>query len=287
MEILASDSMGARSMATFVRAGGHAFLIDPGVALGPKRFGLPPHPLELARRDELWRRVREKASEAEFIILTHYHHDHYNPQGLEVFCGKTVFLKDWERNINKSQRKRASELLSAVSGAAKEIFKADGESFRMGDVTITFSPAQPHGYTNRLGYVVQVLIEEGGRRFLFTSDIQGACLREHLDFMLDSRAHVIFMDGVPIYLAGSKFSWRAVESSKEHLAELLGALEGTTLVLDHHLTRDARYGKWLSFLGGALSRVLTAAEFMGRTNLLLEANRKRLYHEGGLQAHQI
>lgn len=37
---LASESLGVRSLATFVEAGGLRILIDPGVALGPKRYGL-------------------------------------------------------------------------------------------------------------------------------------------------------------------------------------------------------------------------------------------------------
>ena len=44
---LAADSMGTRSMATFVETGDCRILIDPGAELGPMRYGLAPHPLEL------------------------------------------------------------------------------------------------------------------------------------------------------------------------------------------------------------------------------------------------
>ena len=41
---VASDSMGTRSMATYVETKDVKIFIDPGVALGPSRYGLPPHP---------------------------------------------------------------------------------------------------------------------------------------------------------------------------------------------------------------------------------------------------
>ena len=43
---LAADSLGVRSMATYVEAGALRLLIDPGAALAPLRFGLGPTPDE-------------------------------------------------------------------------------------------------------------------------------------------------------------------------------------------------------------------------------------------------
>ena len=44
---LSSDSLGVRSMATYVETKDCKILIDPSAALGPKRYGLPPHQKEL------------------------------------------------------------------------------------------------------------------------------------------------------------------------------------------------------------------------------------------------
>ena len=44
---IASDSLGVRSMATYVETKDCKILIDPSAALGPKRYGLPPHNKEL------------------------------------------------------------------------------------------------------------------------------------------------------------------------------------------------------------------------------------------------
>ena len=47
---LAADSLGARSMATFVETRDVSVLVDPSVRLAPVRYDLPPHPLEEDRR---------------------------------------------------------------------------------------------------------------------------------------------------------------------------------------------------------------------------------------------
>ena len=39
---LAADSLGVRSMATYVEAGATGVLIDPGATLASMRYGLPP-----------------------------------------------------------------------------------------------------------------------------------------------------------------------------------------------------------------------------------------------------
>ena len=39
---LAAESLGVRSMATYVEAGDVAILIDPGATLAAARYGLPP-----------------------------------------------------------------------------------------------------------------------------------------------------------------------------------------------------------------------------------------------------
>src|SRR2546430_9453230 len=39
---LAAESLGVRSMATYVEAGDLGILIDPGATLAPTRWGLPP-----------------------------------------------------------------------------------------------------------------------------------------------------------------------------------------------------------------------------------------------------
>ena len=109
---IASDSMGTRSMATFVETKDCKILIDPGVALGPRRYGLPPHPLEIEKLEEDWRNIVKYADKAQVMIVTHYHYDHHNPEYPEIYADKVVYLKHPTEKINYSQKKRAKYFLN-------------------------------------------------------------------------------------------------------------------------------------------------------------------------------
>ncbi|NIA19462.1 MAG: hypothetical protein GWP07_03380, partial [Xanthomonadaceae bacterium] len=47
IEIIGTESLGVRGMCCLVTAGKRRILIDPGVALGYRRHGLPPHPYQV------------------------------------------------------------------------------------------------------------------------------------------------------------------------------------------------------------------------------------------------
>jgi len=61
VRLLAFDSLGTRSMATVVETGSGRILIDPGAALGPRRYGLPPHPIEKERLREHKELIQEES----------------------------------------------------------------------------------------------------------------------------------------------------------------------------------------------------------------------------------
>ena len=123
-------------------------LIDPSAAIAPLRYNLPPHPRELARREEHWRKIIECAKKTDIIIITHYHYDHHNPDMPEVFENKVVIIKNPKENINQSQRERASLFLHRINRLAKEILIGDGGTFKFDDVEITCSNAVCHGVGN-------------------------------------------------------------------------------------------------------------------------------------------
>jgi predicted metallo-beta-lactamase superfamily hydrolase len=57
---LAFDSLGVRSMATFVETD-LGIMIDPGLDLAPLRYGLLPSKIELGREKELTVKINEYA----------------------------------------------------------------------------------------------------------------------------------------------------------------------------------------------------------------------------------
>ena len=104
---LFSDSMGVRSMATLVETDGVKIFIDASAALGPSRYGLPPHPLEIRALEEAKEKIRRLAMDCDILVITHYHYDHYDPEE-RFYEGKKIFAKDIGGNINRSQRERGA-----------------------------------------------------------------------------------------------------------------------------------------------------------------------------------
>lgn len=282
MEIIpvAFDSLGTRSMATFVRTKAVSIFIDPAVALGPSRYGLPPHKLEIKRKTEHWQEIKRYVKLSDVLIVTHYHYDHHNPDEAEIYKDKIVFLKDPQNNINRSQKSRAAYFLSQLNGIAREINISDGKTFNFGQTKIEFSDAVFHGTNPRLGYVTEVLIHDE-QRFLFTSDVEGPSVNEQTNFILNSDPDIIFCDGPMTYMLGYKYSKQSLEKSISDIIKIIENTRVKKFVLDHHFTRDMNWRERIADVFDAAKKkgveILTAASFLGKTEDLLEARRKKLF----------
>ena len=93
---IAFDSLGVRSMATYIETKDIRIFIDPGVSVSPDRFSLPPHKLELDRHREKWEAIKRWVGMSDMIIITHYHYDHHNPDEPTIYYNKDVFLCEVE-----------------------------------------------------------------------------------------------------------------------------------------------------------------------------------------------
>jgi len=274
---ICSDSLGVRSLCVYVETGDLRLLIDPGAALGPSRYGLPPAREEweaLARYKEEIRRIAEGC---DALVISHYHYDHYDPDE-EFWEGKEVFIKDPEERINVSQKERASYFLQRHRERAK-ISVADGRSFTFGSTRLSFSPPLPHGPEGtRLGYVLATRVEEEGFTLVHSSDVQGPVVEESARLLVEMGPDLLIVDGAPTYFLGWKFSARNLKRANENLRRILKDTDAE-IILDHHLLRDLKYrerseGVWES------GRVKTFAEYLGKPLNMLEANRKRLFGGG-------
>lgn len=282
---LAFDSFGVRSMATYVETGDVKITVDPGISLAPRRFGLPPHPLELARREECARVVHSHAEASDILIVTHYHYDHHDLGSFiptSVYTGKRVFVKHPQKNINYSQRvERAPRFFKAIQGLPKTLDYADGLRKVFGRTSLKFSEAVFHGTDSQLGYVVEVSIGEGKEKLVYTSDVEGPSLPEQVRFILEEKPSFLIVDGPLTHMLGYRYSQACLEASMENLIRTLERTPVKTILLEHHFMRDLNYRKLAFPLYETAQnrnvRVLTAAEFLGRKVEMLEASRLKLY----------
>ena len=282
IRVLAADSMGVRSIATVVEACGYVIGIDLGAALGPRRYGLPPHPLEYRRLEESLERVLKWIRESHIIVITHYHYDHYVRDAPGEYTGKILLVKDPVRDINRSQRIRAYRFLKKSGLEDKATVEyADARSFKFGSLRLEFSEPVWHGEPGtKLGKVLMVKVECDGRVFVYASDVQGPIDVKALNVLRSWRGDVILMDGPPTYFAGYKVSHEAVRAGLDNMLDLV-KIVGDTLIVDHHLVRDLGYREKISrHIDEASSRrvrLVSAAEYMGVEEEPLEAMRKMLW----------
>ncbi len=260
---LASDSLGVRSMAVYVECCGKRIIIDPSAALGPKRYGLPPTPVEEEALVLASQRIKKFAEKADTLVVTHYHWDHYDPKLLNALTNKELYVKDPKNNINYSQRKRAALL-------KRDYVVADGKEFD----DLAFSPALPHGPEGtRLGYVIAVRVGD----LVFSSDIQGPVSERAAEWIISQNPKILIMDGPPTYFLGYKFAAADRDKAVKNITRIVSETDLKTLVLDHHLTRDLNYMDRFPVFDRIKElgvKVTTYAEQRGITPLFLEAWRR-------------
>lgn len=276
---IAADSLGTRSMATFVETEDCTICIDPAVSLAPRRYGLPPHPIEYKRMDEHRENIKKYARNADVLVVTHYHYDHHDPNFPELYEGKTVLIKHPIENINRSQMGRAELFLQQVEGVPEKLEFADGREFSFGNTNIRFSDAVFHGTGNRLGYVVEVCIKEGQESFVFTSDVEGPNTKEQTEFIIQEKPNIVYLDGPLSYMLGYRYSYESLALAIENMLRILLETDVEKLIIDHHLLRDLKWRERIAAVFETGKKVMTAAEFLGIENEMLEARRRELFKE--------
>ena len=110
------DSMGAKSSSVFIETPDVKILIDPGAAVMQ-----PSYPLSKKEKEKLKKKALEEikffAEKAEVIVITHYHYDHHTlpKKNLDFYSGKTLFIKNPNKWINRSQFFRARKFIKRVA----------------------------------------------------------------------------------------------------------------------------------------------------------------------------
>jgi hypothetical protein len=118
-------------------------------------------------------------------------------------------------------------------------------------------------------------IRDRGGVFVHASDIQ-LLDDAAIELILAWRPDIVLVSGPPLYLR--KLPPQQRQQAWHNGLRLAHGV--ATLVLDHHLLRSEAGLRWLDRLASTTgTRVLCAADFMGRARRLLEARRQKLYEE--------
>ena len=279
LEIIGTESMGVRGLCCRVSLPDRCIVIDPGVSLGYRRFGLLPHPLQVAAGRSVRNKILQALSSATDVVFSHFHGDHVpladaNPYQFSIrdlppgFGNLTCWSKS-EDDLSADMRQRFQEL-AHLAGDNMQI--AEGLSAG----PLTFSSSVPHGVAgSSLGSLMMTRVEAGKRAFVHASDIQlldDATVTRIIGWQAD----IVIAAGPPLYLG--RLSDAEIERAWANALRL--AQNVKVVILDHHLLRSAEGTAWLDELSAKVGRrVYCAADFMGRPRQLLEAERERSYDE--------
>ncbi len=277
IQILGTESLGVRGLCCSVELADRKILIDPGIALGWKRYGLLPHPFQVAVGAQTRDVIIVALKNATDVVFSHFDGDHIplanaNPYQMNLFEIQDLFarIRIWAKDAVPSsdlEKRRRSDIEKAIGRDLPHVQKnSEGPLY--------FSSPVPHGLRNRETVsVMMTRISENGETFVHASDVQ-LLHEETVDMILDWHPKIVLTSGPPLYL--STLSAERREISKNNALKLARNVE--TLLVDHHLLRSEGGISWLEEIASASgARVTSAAGFMGREPLLLEAWRQDLY----------
>jgi predicted metallo-beta-lactamase superfamily hydrolase len=279
IEILGAESLGVRGLSCAVEIKDRKIVIDPGLALGYRRYGLLPHPAQVAVGEQVRQRIIAELKDATDVVMSHFHGDHVplpnaNPYQLKAqqvapLCRTIRFWAKGPEGLSHNMLHREKSLCEVLG---RDLPNAEGQR----DGPLAFSLPVPHGERHgRLGMVMMTRIEDEDGVFVHASDIQ-LLDGEAVSLILAWRPDIALVGGPPLYLSRllaeqRERAWRDAQRLARHV---------DTLILDHHLLRCEEGLSWLSRLSSETGhRVICAADFVERPRRLLEARRKQLYEE--------
>jgi len=277
LEIIGTESLGVRGLCCVVRTKDRKVVIDPGVALGFRRHGLMPHPVQVIASERTKSLIEKALENTTDIVISHYHGDHIplvdaNPYQLSIervttLCATPRLWTKGTENIPYNQAHRAKALSQTLN---RMLPNAEG----IKDGPLAFSLPVTHGKRDsRGGSVMMTRVEEDGEVFVHASDIQ-MLNDKAIKQVLTWQPNIVLASGPPIYLPSL-----TIQEQEDALRRTLRlAKEIDTLILDHHLMRSKKGEQWLDHASSLTGhKVKCAADFMGIPRNLLEAERVLWY----------
>lgn len=170
--------------------------------------------------------------------------------------------RKWRRRFRGLVRLWTRGPWIAEAGFGGGVTYADGRAFRVGDTSVRFSAPLFHGveYAGP-GWVLAIVVEHGGRKFLYSSDLQGPIIEDYAAWIADEAPDILVLDGPATYLRGPLQSRETLERAIRNCTEAVRGARARVTILDHHLTREPRFREACreAFSSGAI----TGAEALG------------------------
>jgi len=149
----------------------------------------------------------------------------------------------------------------------------DNSAFEVGDCRVRALSPWFHGTEfSRTGWVVPLIIESGGVKVFYTSDVMGPEIEDYAYRIIDERPQAVILDGPSTYLFPYMLNRVNLRRAVDNALRIVEESGSELIIYDHHLLRDRR---WRLRVSEVLRRaeelgveLLTAAEYLGRDPLI-------------------
>ncbi|NIR87042.1 MBL fold metallo-hydrolase, partial [Candidatus Bathyarchaeota archaeon] len=290
-------------------------------------------------------RIRKASEEADVIVISHYHYDHFTDFDEELYEGKLILAKSCNEYINDSQRKRAEKFYNRLCGTfgnvklndlleenrekkypdpltflpqarskdygdyserKRELLKkgkkwfhkrvenwnkfklipevkfdkcqvrwADEREFRFGKTRVRFTRPLFHGIEYaRVGWVISTIITLEDEKIIHSSDLQGPVIEDHSEWIIKENPNLLIVDGPSTYLIPFMLNLINLRRAVENMCRIIKETDSELVVYDHHLLRERLFRKRVKGVYQVAEeenkKVLTAAEYLGKTPVVLE-----------------
>ncbi len=189
---------------------------------------------------------------------------------------KELLEKGMRWFLRRVDRWREYPRVTEYDGDKFKLRFADGSKFSFGETVIRFTRPMFHGVEfSRVGWVIGLVVERGGEKVLYTSDVNGPIIEDYADWIIEEKPQIALIDGPATYTLGYMLNRINLGRAIDNLKRIVEA-KPELILLDHHLPREPRFKERLREVYELAEvegvSLLTVAEYYGKTPAVLRVN---------------
>ncbi len=94
---------------------------------------------------------------------------------------------------------------------------------------------------SRVGWVFMVVVEEGSKKLLYTSDLCGPIIEKYAEVMVKEKPTYLVVDGPNTYMLGYLLSNENLERAIRNVCRIVKKVDFELFIWDHHLPREPNF----------------------------------------------
>lgn len=150
----------------------------------------------------------------------------------------------------------------------------EGKGFIFGNTKLRFTEPLFHGVEfSRVGWVFAVVVEYEDEKLMYSSDLNGPIIEDYTELIIKEDPDILILDGPMTYMFGYTLNRINLDRTIENACNIVNRIDAKLIIYDHHLSREKRYRERTQEVWDKNSRVMTAAEYLGKVPEVMREGR--------------